>query len=217
MTRRLLVVFALLCMVADVARAQIIQSVRRFNPLAWTSLSIGWLQQQGLCDPDSGACWDFGSAPQWRASLELPKGQGASFGVAATMSRLPLIYSSGLATGNSCLRCDADANVTQIMGQLHLGGSTGFHQVIDIGAGMTMFSNFRERTGGTRLGDGKTKQDFSFSIGYGFGYALSPRAQIMLVQDYGLIIHKRQPGESNNTAQQSNLRVGVRFGLGDKR
>jgi hypothetical protein len=212
----LLVVFALLCTGADVARAQIIQSVRRFNPLAWTSLSIGWLQQQGLCDPDTSACWDFGSAPQWRASFEFPTGQGASFGVAGTTARVPLIYAGGLGTG-SCVRCDANANVTQIFGQLHLGGGTGFHQVIDISAGATMFSNFRERAGGARLGDGKTKQDFSFSIGYGFGYALSPRTQIMLVQDYGLIIHKRQPGASNNTAQQSNLRVGVRIGLGDRR
>lgn len=216
MTRRLLVVFALLCTGADAARAQIIQPIRRFNPLVWTSLSIGWLQQQGLCDPDTGACWDFGSAPQWRASFELPFGQGTSFGVAGTTSRMPLIY-SGLGSANSCLRCDADANVTQIFGQLHLGGGTGFHQVIDVAAGMTMFSNFRERPGGTRLGDGKMTQDFSFSIGYGFGYALSPRTQIMLVQDYGLIIHKRQPGSSNNTAQQSNLRVGMRFGLGDRR
>jgi hypothetical protein len=36
----------------------------------------------------------------------------------------------------------------------------------------------------------------------------------MIVQDYGLIIHKRQSGSTNNTAQQSTLRIGARYGLG---
>lgn len=216
MTRRWLAVLALLCGSADIVHAQIIQPVRRVNPLAWTSLSIGWLQQQGLCDPNTGACWDFGSGPQWRATLEVPVGTGASFGVAGTTARLPLTYSGSGLSSNSCLRCDADANVSQIFATLHLGGGTGFHQVIDVSAGATLFSNFRASSDGSRLGDGKTTQDFSFAIGYGFGYGLSPRTQIMIVQDYTLIIHKRQTGSSNNTAQQSNLRIGVRVGLGDR-
>lgn len=215
MIRRVLVALALSCTTADLVHAQIIQPVRRSNPLAWTSLSIGWLQQGGFCDPESGACWDFGSAPQWRATLEFPAGTGATFGVAGTMSRMPLIYTGGILNG--CSRCDADANVSQIFALLHLGGGTGFHQVIDIAAGTTMFSNFRQSSDGAKLGSGKTVNDFSFAVGYGIGYGLSPRTQIMLVQDYGLIIHKRNPGSSQNTAQQSNLRVGIRIGLGEKR
>jgi hypothetical protein len=215
-TRRLLVVFALLSAGADLAHAQIIQSVRRSQPLIWTSLSIGWLQTQGLCDQATSACWDFGGAPQWRASLELPMGRGSAFGVTGTTARVPLQYSGSAVGPNTCLQCDADANVSQILAHLHLAGGVGFHQVIDIAAGQTWFSNFRQ-TDGTKLGGGSMVKDFSFAIGYGFGYGLSERTQIMLVQDYGLIIHKRQSGSSDNTAQQSNLRFGVRMGLGERR
>lgn len=218
MTRRLLVILTLLSASADVAQAQIIQSVRRpSNPLIWTSLSISWLQTQGFCEQGTNACWDFASAPQWRASLELPMGRGGAIGVTGTTARVPLIYQGNAIDPNSCLNCDADANVSQIFGHIHLAGGAGFHQVIDIAAGQTLFSNFRQSSGGTKLGDGKTTRDWSFMIGYGFGYGLSDRTQIMLVQDYGLLIHKRQSGSSNNTSQQTSLRFGVRIGLGDSR
>lgn len=215
MTRSALLAIGISLAGAAAAQAQIIDSraVPR-EPVAWTSLSIGWLSQGELCDPDSNACWDFGSAPQWRGALEYPLGRGASVGVAAATARVPLIYSGGVgATG--CSGCDADANVTQYFGNFRLGGGQGFHQVIDISGGMTVFSNFRS-TGGARLG-GNAVSAASFAIGYGFGYGFSPRMQFMLLQDYGLIIHKRMPGSSNNTAQQSITRIGLRVGLGEKR
>ena len=215
--RRSFVVLGLLLAVSSTASAQIIgRPIGRSDPVAFTSLSIGWMQQRPLCDPDSNACWNFGSAPQWRATLERPLGRGSSFGVAGTMSRVPLIYTGALLTPNSCGTCDANANISQIMGLFRMGGGAGFHQVIDINAGVTLFSNFRA-TDGTRLGTGKTTQDFSFGIGYGFGFGLSSRTSIMIVQDYGLVIHKKQAGSTNNSAEQTNLRIGMRIGLGDGR
>ena len=213
MSCRIPVTLALLGVV-HVADAQIIQSVRRSTPLAWTSLSLGWLQTQSMYDASSNAGWNFASAPQWRATLEVPSGTGASFGVSGSMARVPLIYS-----GNCSLltNCDAHANISQIFGLVHLGGTVGFHQVIDIGAGATLFSNFREDGTGTRLGTGKTTSDFTFAIGYGFGYGFSPRTSMMVVQDYGLIIHRRQSGSTNNTAQQAVTRLGIRVGLGERR
>lgn len=192
--------------------AQIIDSGRRGpgEPIAFTSLSVGWLQHGGLCDPDSNSCWNFGSAPQFRVTLEMPMGRGASIGVAGTMAKVPLIYS-----GSSCGECDADANVSQLMANLRLGSGSGFHQVIDANAGITLFSHFRD-VGGTKLPPDNTVTSFTFTIGYGFGYAMSERMQIMLVQDYGLVIHKRMPGDPNNTAQQSTTRIGLRYGLGTK-
>lgn len=216
MTRRLLLGLVLVVAGAQVAEAQIIRSGIRTSPIAWTSLSIGWMQQGGFCDPDSSACWDFGNAPQWRATLEFPVGTGATIGAVGTIARVPLIYSSSGLSPNSCVRCDADANVSQIMGLLRIGGGSGFHQVIDLSAGVSLFSNFRRSDDGSRLGPGEMTQAFTFALGYGFGYNLSPRTQVMLVQDYGLVIHKRQSGSADNTAQQATLRLGVRMGLGDR-
>jgi hypothetical protein len=219
--RRTLFVLTLSIAGAGIARAQIIQPRLRTTPIAWTSLSIGWLQQAGFCNGDTGACYDFGSGPQWRVSLEMPMGMSGSttVGIVGTTAKMPLIYRGGslpLPSGaNSCSSCDADANITQILGLLRMGGGTGFHQVIDVMAGTTMFSNFRSTTG-TKLGNGKLTQNVSFGLGYGFGYGITPRTQINIVQDYGLLILKRQSGNSNNVAQQSTLRLSIRYGLGDK-
>jgi hypothetical protein len=216
-TRKWIVVLVSSLAGTGLAQAQIIQPTRGLggNPIAWTSLSVGWMQQQGLCDEDSGACWDFGSAPQFRATLEFPMGRGATIGAAATIARVPLIYNGSPIGINTCGGCDADANITQYFGTVRIGGGLGFHQVIDLNAGMTVFSNFRTASGGTRLGPGKAISDFSFAVGYGFGYGISERMHFMLVQDYGLVIHKRQTGSSNRTAQQSTLRIGARYGMGN--
>lgn len=213
--RKLLVALALSLVGAVTVDAQIIDSRRvgTGEPIAWTSLSIAWLQHQGLCDPDSNSCWDFGGAPQFRATLEMPMGRGATVGLAGTTARVPLIYDGGLLSG--CTRCDADANISQIFANFRIGGGTGFHQVIDVNAGVTIYSNFRT-TNGAKLDPAGTVSSFTFGIGYGFGYSLTSRFQLMLVQDYGLVIHERMPGRSTNTAQQSTTRFGARYGLGSR-
>lgn len=210
------VAVALLMVSAATMEAQIIDSRRvgTGEPIAWTSLSVGWLQHGGLCDPDSNSCWGFGDAPQFRASLDMPLGRGATVGVVGTTARVPLRYDGGLLGG--CNGCDADANVSQIFANLHLGGNSGFHQVIDVNAGMTFFSNFR-RTTGEKLDPDGIVSAFAFDLGYGFGYAFSPRFRIMLIRDWGLVIHKRIPGQTNNTANQQTTRIGLRYGLGSRR
>jgi len=218
-TRRVPFVLGLLIVGSTVAQGQIIRpQIRSAQPSAWASLAIGFMQQQGFCDRDSGDCYDFGSGMQWRGSLEMPLGYGGgtTVGVVGTISKMPLIYRGTGLTANSCLNCDADATVSQIFGLLRMGGGTGFHQVIDLSAGETMFSNFRTTNGGTKLGTGKLKQNFTFAIAYGFGYGLSPRAQVFFTQEYAIQILPRQAGNANNYAQQTTLRFGGRYGLGGK-
>lgn len=214
MLRRLMLV-GLLAGITQSATAQIIDaggSSRRFGqPNAWASLGIGWLQQGGLCDPGSGSCWNFGNAMQWRGTLEYPMGRGATFGVAATTSRVPLRYvrTLGCPTG-----CDADANVSQYLAQLHLGGGSGIQQAIDVTAGMTAFTNFRSKNTGARLEPAKAASNFSFSVGYGFAFPIKRNFQIALSQEYGQVIGKRISGQSSNTARQNVTRIGARVGLG---
>jgi hypothetical protein len=142
-------------------------------------------------------------------------GTGAAIGVGATHSRVPLIYSGSLTQPGSCGSCDADANVTQFLGNFRIGGGTGFHQVIELSAGTTMYSNFRS-TDGTKLGTGKSVNDLSFGLGYGFGYSLSARTQVILLQEWMLVLHERRPGSSQNTTSQQVIRVGGRVALGDR-
>ena len=212
-------VIAMLSLSAAAASAQIIRPQFNRGPAAYASLGLGWQRMDGFCDKTSGDCWDFGNsgAPQWRASFEVPLGYGGSaWGVVGTLARAPLTYiGSGLL--NSCARCDADATVSQILGLFKMSGGSGFHQVIDVTAGAIMFSNFRQSTDGSRLGTGKTTARFTGALAYGFGYGFSPRSEIFVEQEYGLIFLPRTPGNNQNTANQQTLRVGARFGLGDKR
>jgi hypothetical protein len=207
-TRTSVFVLGFLLLGAHAGQAQIIDSQRGTGqPRAFVSLSAAWTGfGGGLCNEDQGACWDMGSGLQWRGSLEMPMGRGASIGVAATAARLPITYQN----------VDADVNLTQFMANLHIGGGSGFYQVIDASAGVSMFSNFTA-TDGTALGTGKTTSDFNFNVGYGFAYALNPRFEISLVQEYGLIIGDRIAGSTNNTTTQQTTRIGVRVGLGEKR
>lgn len=214
MVRRLLFV-GILVGITQSASAQIIDaggSGRRFGqPNTWVSLGIGWLQQGGLCDPDSNSCWNFGNAVQWRGTLEYPIGRGATIGVAATTARVPMIYSAQLVCVSGC---DADANVSQYLGQLHLGGGTGIQQAIDLTAGMTVFTNFRASDTGMRLDPVKAVSNFSFLVGYGLALPVSRNFHVTLSQEYGQIIGKRVSGQSSNSAQQNITRIGARVGLG---
>lgn len=212
MKRIALGALALILMVGSGAEAQIIRPTVRTRPMAWTSLSAGWFQQGRVCAADTDACWNFGGAPQFRGSLELPLGTGAAFGIAGTTARVPLTYTGSPLAPGGCGTCDADANVSQFLATFHLGGGGvgGFHQVIDVSAGTTIYSNFRS-TGGAKLGSGKTVNDVTFGLGYGFGFSLSPRTQVVLVQEWSLVLHERQPGSSENTTTQQNIRIGGRI------
>ena len=181
------------------------------QPKAWVSLFAGFAQHQGLCEPESESCWSFGDALQWRAALDFPIGNGAQIGVVGTHAKMPLIYSGGLLSG--CSGCDADANVSSLLGQLRIGGGSGIHQVIDVTAGMTLYSNFR-RTDGTRLDPERTVSNWTFAIAPGIALPLSPRAQVILAQEWGIVVGKRVSGRSTNSAQTQTLRLGFRYGLG---
>ena len=214
--KRLVLLALLSVLSATAADAQIIRPVERSRPIAFTSLSVGWFQQSGFCNAETSACYSFGGAPQFRATLEKPIGSGgASIGIAGTTARTPLTYSGSGLLPSSCSRCDADANVSQLLANGRLGGGVGFHQVIDFQAGATMYSNFRA-TDGTRLGSGGSTYDMTFGIGYGFGYSTTNRMEFVLVQEWAMAIHKRLPGSAENTSQQQNIRIGVRLALGDR-
>ena len=201
------------------ADAQIIDSGRDRpggfvgQPKAWVSLFAGFAQHGGICDADSESCWNFGDALQWRAAVDIPIANGAQFGVVGMHAKMPLIYNGGLLSG--CTNCDADVNVSQLLGQLRIGGGSRIHQVIDVTAGMTFYSNFHA-TDGTQLDPSGTVSNWTFAIAPGIAVPLSPRSQVILAQEWGLVVGKRVPGRSSNTAQTQTLRLGFRYGLGTR-
>jgi hypothetical protein len=194
---------------------------RTDEPALWASLSAGLFQTQAVLDGRTNSAWDFGQGVQYRASLEQAVGNQSSLGVMGTYARLPLTYTDlgqtidVLSCGDGC---NAHADVISLMGSFRAGGGQGFHQIIELSAGVTRFAKFREDDSGARLRPPNGDTDFAFTVGYGFGYGLSPRAQIVLVQEYGSAFHQQDGlrGGDRRNNQQYTTRLGARFGLGTR-
>ncbi|MDQ3996690.1 MAG: hypothetical protein M3303_06690 [Gemmatimonadota bacterium] len=180
----------------------------------WTSLTVGLYRLPNIFDPSSSSDWDFGNIVQFRGTLERDFRRGTALGVGVTYARAPLTYD-----GPDCSFCDADVALWQALALFRMGGGAiGLHQIIEIGAGVTGFSNFQQRGGG-RLAP-QTVVDPTLSIGYGLGYSLSPGAQFTLLQEVGLMVHRRgnrPAGDESNVPSTYATRIGLRFGLGGSR
>jgi hypothetical protein len=217
---------ALLASLARPADAQILRVPRGATgePVLWASAAIGLVQMQRVNDGTTQSQWAFGSALQYRGSLEFSIARGSTVGVSATYARVPLTYRSfsdlgiPLPGGGTCVDCDAKADVTTIFGTFHGGGGAGFHQVIELAGGATMYRNFRTDDGNEQLPPTKDT-DFSFAFGYGFGYTVNRTVQLNLVQDAVLAVHQREglSGGNSSTSQQYVTRLGVRLGVGSRR
>lgn len=208
------VTLALILLVSASAPLGAQERFPRLPPRAttWASATVGLYRIPNvLFDPASNSDWDFGSIVQFRGTLERDFRPGTSLGVAVTYARAPVTYD-----GPDCSVCDADVALWQALALFRMGGGgIGLHQVIEIGAGVSGFSNFQQRGGG-RLAPA-TVIDPTVSIGYGLGYSFSPNTQFMLVQEVGLMVHRRgnrPAGDESNLPSTYATRIGLRFGLG---
>ena len=200
------------------ARAQIVRSPHPpSQPSAWVTGNVGYAQIGDVADGATQSTWQFGDAVQYRVSLERPMQGNVALGVAATFAQASLTYANNDITGACPGSCDATANVTQLLALFHAGGNAfGFSQIFNLAVGATIYSNFRERVSGAKIGPANADPDVTFQFGYGFGYAMSSDLQLQIVQDVGTSIHQRTglSGGSRTAATQYTTRIGVRYALG---
>ena len=201
----------LVLVVSYPAEGQIVRS--RFptqDPLAWVSLGGAFQQAWTVKDGTTRSTWNFGNAVPWQASLERTINGGTSVGLRGSTGMIPVTYQGPLASS------EADANVSQLFGTIHVSSGRQFHSVLELSVGTTVYSNFRERGTGVKLGPASPDADFSFAFGYGFGYAFSPRFAIDVVQDITTAWHQKDglnAGDDSSTRIHGTRLVG-RLGLG---
>jgi hypothetical protein len=199
--------------VSPSAHAQIVRS--RFpvqEPPAWVSLGVSFQQGWTVTDGTTGSTWTFGNAIPWQASLERSINGGTTIGIRGTTGTVPLTYQGPLGTSQ------ADANVSQLFGTFRVSSGREFHTILEVSAGATLYSNFRERGTDAKLGPASPDGDFTFVFGYGFGYAFSPRFSIDVVQDIDTVWHQKDglaAGEDASTRIHGTRLVG-RLGLGGR-
>jgi hypothetical protein len=105
--------------------------------------------------------------------------------------------------------------MTTLVGTLHFGAGTGFHQVIEVNAGIVNYAHLSRDADGARLAGG-SNTDPLLSGGWGFGYGFNDRTQIEFVPEYAIAIHERS-GLSNqvsNTNRMQSLKLTFRMGFG---
>lgn len=220
--RRAFAALVTLALAAPLADAQIMRVPQRSSdPVIWGSLSAGFYQfSDDIRDGRTNSVWRFGSALQYRGSAELDVGNGGAVGMAVGFADAPLTYFRTVAgTDPECpSACDAHAQVWTVMGTFHMGGGAGFHQIIDLSAGTTIYRDFRADGSNAQIGPESPDKDLSISVGYGFGWGFGNRLQIMLVQDAAYTMHQRDgiSGSQSSNSQQFTTRLGARFGLGSR-
>ena len=209
--------------VASSADAQILRVPQRSSdPVAWASLSAGLFQvYEDIVDGRTQSVWRFGTALQYRGSVEMDVGNSGGAGLAIGYANAPLTYAqaAGVNPAPDCVqRCDAHAKVWTVMATFHMGGGDGFHQIIDLGVGTTIYRDFRSDQLNSPLGPESPDKDVSLSVGYGFGWGFGPRLQLMLVQDAAYTLHQREglSGSSDSSNQIYTTRIGARIGLGSR-
>lgn len=221
MHRPLAVAIAIV-LAAPLADAQVLPVPRRSTtPAAWASLSAGLLQfDRDVVDGRTESVWRFGSALQYRGTLEMDVGNSGALGLAVGLADAPLTYDSyaTIPPAECGPACDAHVKIWTLLGTFHMGGGIGFHQIIDLSAGAIVYRDFTMDDGGTSLAPESPDTDISLSIGYGFGWGFSNRMQLMLVQDAAYVLHQRDDlsGGQDSNSTQYITRLGLRIGLGNK-
>jgi hypothetical protein len=222
---RRIALLAFLALAAAPAGAQIINVPRGSlakEPGFILTATVGLPTIQSVKDGRTGTIWDFSQAAEFGAAVERTLGRGAAFGIVATYTKAPLhfIDTSVVSTGYA-LCCNAHVDVITAGAQFTSGGGEGFHQLIMISLGVIAFQHFDVKYNGSAGSPGAPPTrdiDPRLAVGYGFGYGLSPRSEVFLLQEYGVALHQGDglQGGDRRQYQQQTTRIGFRLGAGSR-
>jgi hypothetical protein len=213
--RTVLALFALFAALPlRVADAQIIRTGRfgLREPKTWVSGGVGLQQGWTVTDGVTRTAWRLSDGQTWFLGVDRSLTSGISLGVRASRARVSLDY---IPLDGGATR-DADANVSQALAVLHIATGRGLHSVIELGAGATFYSGFRERGSGADLPPSGADADFTFVLGYGLGYTFSRSFQLDVVQDLATAMHQKTGlgAGDDSSVRISSTRLVARLGLG---
>lgn len=211
------ILLAAIVFTASSASAQVRRRAPISNePTVWVSFSAGLYGASEISDGATNSTWDFGNGTDWqyRAAVEKAIQNQFSLGGVLTYIDVPFTYRGSGCPGG----CDAHLDLTSLGASFHAGGGTGLHQVLEVSAGATMYSNLHRDDNGAKLTPTDGNVDPFFTFGYGFGYTFNPTMQLSIVQDYGLVLHERTglTNDQSNTLAQHTTRLNFAMGFGSR-
>lgn len=233
--KRFIVLSLMTAAFAGTSGAQISGMRRSSEPVWFVSGSVGAFNGQGVNDGATGSVWDFGQRTSWqmRASIEKAIMNESSIGLAVTHVHVPFTYYGAPPTpgltcpvtgcttsrGVDCGQCSAHLDMESVSAMFHAGGGIGFHQVIEAALGASGYRNLTRDSDGAKLAPTGVNWDGTFTLGYGFGFGLSPQTEVTLIQDYGIAKHESTnlSNGASNTNTIRTIRLGIRYGFGSTR
>ena len=208
------IVCSMLVLFAATAHAQIRRQPQNVDndPDYWVGLSLGYMEGVTLSDEQTGAIWNFGYSSQIRATLEKTFTRGATVGIAAGFSSVPLTYQGGN-FNSGCGSCRADADINQYTAFVRIGSGTGFHGLYQLEGGVTQFTNFREQGSGNHLDPANGSYDGTLGFGGGIAYGLSRTSDIYIAEMLDFVFHRQDAGVQQQAPRFFTFRGGFRFGF----
>lgn len=189
----------------------------------WLSAGAGATTITDINDGATRSTWRFGSDPVWqvRGSLERGLDEFTTIGVAAAYGKVdlmvvPLVGATGsMPLPATCVTgCAARSQLWALMGQFRSGGGPSFHTLLEASAGVSNVRNLRTTDASpVAIGKPSGTMDLSGTLGPGFGYGLSRRMAIALVQDFGIGWHAKTdlPSGTSRTWRVRSTRASLRF------
>ncbi len=194
--------------------------MRRGSPVAsepdyWVGVSLGYMDGFTIANGDAGGTSSFGYTTPIRATIEKTLQRGVTVGLGAGYATASLDYTSGFGGGGCGGYCQAQADIAQYLVFLHGGasGGVGFHGIYNVEAGVTSISNYRERSSQASIGQA-TSNDFTFGLGGGIGYSVSPVTDLYVAEMLDFILHPQANGGVSQSAPRPfTVRAGFRYGV----
>ena len=173
-------------------------------------------------DGATGTTWKFGSDPLFllRGTVEKALDEATTIGVAASYGKIDLTVvpfavaqSTPALPANCAQNCAAQSDMWQAMAQFRSGGGPGFHTFFEGNGGVTTFRRLRTRVDQVAIGKPTGALDLSGTLGGGFGYTLSQKLAVTLVQDFGIGFHSKTnlADGVSRTWRIRNTRAQLRF------
>ncbi len=172
-------------------------------------------------DGATGGTWKFGSDPValYRGSIEKSLDEATTIGIAVAYGKADFTLTPFVSAGSPttpvapCVTgCESQTDIYQAMAQFRSGGGEGFHTFFEANGGVTSFRDPRSKVGQTPLGTKSNSLDLSGTLGGGFGYTLSQKLTVQLVQDFGIGFHSKEnlPSGTGRSWRIRNTRVALR-------
>jgi hypothetical protein len=182
-------------------------------------VAAGMLSVKTVDDARSGSIWEIRSSRQVRASLDRNVSPTTTLGLTLAYAPLTMSYKrvrfAGEGPGGCNNGCDAEADLWKLGATVRVISGPGFHHILELTAGVSQYSDFREKTTGARLAPRASDRDFATTVGYGFGWSAGRALDLSLVGDVGFALHGRSGTDFPKTdvTWLGGVRFVVRGGL----